>query len=116
MSRPRSEEELLDREERLALEGLASAAQRLVRGLAHDTGLARRARQHPLLTVAVATVGGVLLGRGALRLAVRVARVLRPWVIARALRAAPTASAASGAVDELVAKLRRRGASTHAAG
>lgn len=76
--RPRTEEELLECEQSLALAGLACTAQSLASGVAEALTLPDRARRRPWLVVGCASVAGAAFGRVAIRPALRALRWLGP--------------------------------------
>lgn len=109
LRRPRTEEELLEREQRLALAGLAITAQSMASGVSDALALAARTRRRPWLVVGCASVAGAAFGRVAIRPALRALRWLGPlaasWGAGRAanshalselLRSLPRASGKSG--------------------
>ena len=81
--RPRTEEELFQREEQLALLGIASTAQRMVADLSAATGLRDKARKHPWITIALASCASVVVGATVWRIARAAAGWVVPWLLAR---------------------------------
>jgi hypothetical protein len=81
--RPRSERELLEREERLALAAIVGTARRLVGDLSDSAGLPEKAREHPLAASVIASVGGYVAGRGAWHAALALIRSIGPLLGAR---------------------------------
>ena len=83
--RPRAERELLELEERRALEGIASAAKRMSGNLSRAADWDALVREHPLAVSCACAVAGWLAARHGPRLVARwgpwIARILRPGTI-----------------------------------
>jgi hypothetical protein len=99
--RPRNERELLDLEERRALEGILAAAQRTVTDISNASGGFAFARRHPVAVAAASAVAGWFAARGASRFAVRVAPLIGSLV-----RGTSGSGRGAGAMRGLAAVLR----------
>jgi hypothetical protein len=85
-SRPLAEAELLEREEQLALHGIASTARRMVEDFSTATDLPGKVRAHPVLATVLASCAGALLGGAALRLGRGVGLRLVAALLAKRMR------------------------------
>lgn len=67
MAQPRTEEELLEREDRMARQGLRRTATALGEDLVNATELRTQVSKHPLAAMAAGLIGGLFLARPLLR-------------------------------------------------